>query len=364
MSLSNYFAASYAQARANFLAAASVAVGPAGALESHLLPGHLGAQGEPLAMDVARLGPGGAKFLLVVTSGVHGAEGFCGSGCQVALLHDDDLRQRLARADVALLLVHAVNPFGFSHLRRVNEGNVDLNRNFLAFDVPRPANERYGEVHGLAVPEQWPPDEANRTAIARYVQQHGMRAYESALMTGQGSHADGLFYCGAAPAWSNLTLRDVLRRHGAGCQRVHWIDIHTGLGPVGHGEKIHAGRNDPADLARARACWGADVFSPHAGDSYAQPVQGNACSAVHDECPQALAAAIGMEFGTVALSTMIDAVRADQWLAAHPQAPRAQHEQIRGEVKSAFYVDTDEWRGSVCGQTRVAVLQSCVALSS
>lgn len=362
MSLSKHFAASYDEARAKFLAAACA--GQTVALESHLLPGHLGAQGEPLAMDVARVGPAKAQALLLVTSGVHGAEGFCGSGCQVALLHDDDLLQRLARAGVALLLVHAVNPFGFSHLRRVNEDNVDLNRNFLAFDSPRPVNERYGEVHRLAVPDQWPPDEANRAAIARYVQQHGMRAYEGALMMGQGSHADGLFYCGAAPAWSNLTLRGVLRRHGAGCQRVNWIDIHTGLGPAGHGEKIHAGRDDPADLARARACWGADVFSPHTGDSYAQPVLGNAGSAVHDECPQAQAAAIGLEFGTVALPTMLDAIRADQWLAAHPRAPRAMHEQIRDDVKNAFYVDTDEWRGSVCGQTRVAVLQSCVALSS
>lgn len=364
MSLSNHFAASYAQARANFLAAAAAVAGAAAAQESHLLPGHLGASGEPLTMDVVRIGPAQAQALLVVTSGVHGAEGFCGSGCQVALLRDDDLRQRLARAGVALLLVHAVNPYGFSHLRRVNEGNVDLNRNFLAFDLPLPVNARYGEVHRIAVPDQWPPDDANRAAIARYVHQHGTRAYEGALMTGQGAHADGLFYSGTAPAWSNLTLRDVLRRHGAGCARVHWIDIHTGLGPMGHGEKIHAGRNDPADLARARACWGADVFSPHAGDSYAQPVQGNACSAVYDECPQALAAAIGMEFGTVALPTMIDAVRADQWLAAHPQAPQALHDQIRREVKEAFYVDTNEWRGSVCGQTRVAVLQSCVALSS
>jgi hypothetical protein len=30
-----------------------------------------------------------------------------------------------------IVFVHALNPFGFKHHRRVNEDNVDLNRNFL-----------------------------------------------------------------------------------------------------------------------------------------------------------------------------------------------------------------------------------------
>ena len=28
-------------------------------------------------------------------------------------------------------MIHALNPFGFAHLRRANEDNVDLNRNFV-----------------------------------------------------------------------------------------------------------------------------------------------------------------------------------------------------------------------------------------
>jgi hypothetical protein len=33
--------------------------------------------------------------------------------------------------DVTLVFIHAVNPYGFHHDRRVNEDNIDINRNFL-----------------------------------------------------------------------------------------------------------------------------------------------------------------------------------------------------------------------------------------
>eukprot|EP01032_Pedospumella_encystans_P016815 gene16815-19167_t len=86
-----------------------------------------GAQGEELAMDVAVQGPADAAQVLMTTSAVHGIEGFCGSAIQTGLLHSLSLPP-----GVAVVHVHAVNPHGFSHARRVNEDNVDLNRNFIA----------------------------------------------------------------------------------------------------------------------------------------------------------------------------------------------------------------------------------------
>lgn len=163
---------------------------------------------------------------------------------------------------MALLLVHAVNPYGFSHLRRVNEDGIDLNRNFLDYSRPLPVNAAYAELHSLVLPSQWPPTADNETAIRDRIARHGERRFQNAVTTGQSTHSDGLYYAGRGPAWSNLMLRAVLREQAAGCTHVGWIDIHTGLGPIGHGEKIYAGHDDAAELARARACWGADVFRP------------------------------------------------------------------------------------------------------
>ena len=49
-----HFSASYAEARTKFVAAARAR---ALAVETHLLPDRVGADGEPLATDVALLGP-------------------------------------------------------------------------------------------------------------------------------------------------------------------------------------------------------------------------------------------------------------------------------------------------------------------
>ncbi|KAF4733139.1 hypothetical protein FOZ63_031695, partial [Perkinsus olseni] len=89
--------------------------------------------GHEYIMDVAVLRPtvGHSRGSVVHTSGVHGVEGYGGSGIQCYLL--DQIRQakeegRLQNIDKTLVFVHAVNPYGMAHYRRVNEENVDLNR--------------------------------------------------------------------------------------------------------------------------------------------------------------------------------------------------------------------------------------------
>lgn len=328
------------------------------------LPGYRGMQGESLSMDAALCGPVGASQLVIVTSGVHGAEGPCGSDAQVALLGDVDLHARLQAGQVALLLVHAVNPHGFSYLRRVNEDGIDLNRNFHDFELQPPvANESYAALHELLLPPEWPPTPAITHALDELARQHTPQALLHAVMQGQSSHAEGLFYTGKEPAWSNITLRALLQRHGSGRRRIAWIDVHSGLGPWGHGEKIFAGRGRAGELERARACWGSDVLSPLAGESVSQPLRGTVAGALYDECPQAALDCIALEFGTVPAQVMLDALRADHWLAMHPETGAAQRIAIRCEMAKAFYGEGEMWKGMVLGQTRAAVLQAVTSLA-
>ena len=354
------FAANYAEARAGFLAAAK---GCGLGVETAVNP-LKGAQGEELATDAVLLGKGDAASLLIVTSGTHGVEGFCGSGCQRALLGDEDLLKRIEAAGVAVLLVHAVNPYGFSHLRRVNEDNVDMNRNFRDFADTRELNPAYAQVHDLLLPAGWPPTEANRAAILECIGKLGMAAFQAAVSAGQRSHKEGLFYCGQAPTWSNRTIRALLRKHGSGRKRIGWIDIHTGLGPYGHGEKIFAGANDAAELARSRAWWGADMMSYYEGESASIEVQGSMVMSVYAECPDAEATSMGLEFGTQPFDAVLGALRGDHWLAIHSQAEVSKREAIRRAIRDAFYADADDWKGMVLGQSRVAVLQAIMGLAA
>src|SRR5690606_7467655 len=99
------FASDYSDARARFRRAC-------GARTVALPLSVRGPSGEALAIDVAWLGPRTARRVVLVTSGLHGVEGFAGSAVQCALLATPPA----LAPDCALVLVHALNPWGFAHL--------------------------------------------------------------------------------------------------------------------------------------------------------------------------------------------------------------------------------------------------------
>ena len=362
--LDSAFSSSYAEARVRFLRAARQA-GLTVVAKPHPLRGK---DGEELAMDVARLGRTDADRLLIVSSGCHGVEGYCGSGVQVSALQDAQWLDHLAQSGVALLFIHALNPYGFSHIRRTTHENVDLNRNFHDFSMPLPVNEAYREIHPLLLPHEWPPSEANRDAIARYVSARGQGAWHSAMTRGQYEFPDGLFFGGTRPTWSNLAWREVLGAHARHAGRIAWIDIHTGLGPSGVGERIYAGPDAAAEVARARQWWdGAGrtpVTSIYDGSSSSAFLTGLMWGSIPEECPQAQYTGIALEFGTVPLLETLQALRAEQWLQLHTDVPQAQAASIKQQLKDAFHSETKEWQTQVLRQAREAMLQAVAGLQS
>ena len=357
------FSSSYAQARVKFLEAAATA---GLQIESHNHP-LKGKDGEVLAMDVARAGAPAADKLLIVTSACHGVEGYCGSGVQVFALHDAQWLDKARDQGVAVLYVHALNPYGFSHVRRVTQENVDLNRNFHDFAKPLPVNEAYRELSDVLIPEVWPPDAQNAAAVANYIQTRGMTAFQAAISRGQHEFASGLFFGGTSATWSNLTWRQVLRDHASQAAKVAWIDLHTGLGPSGLGERIFACPDDAAALKRARAWWGGGGATPvtsiYDGTSTSAFLTGLMWTSLNQECPQAEYTGIAMEYGTLPVSEMSLALRAEHWLSNHPEAPATQAAQIKQQLMDAFYTDTDSWKGQIISQARQAMFQAVDGLS-
>lgn len=361
-SVSAHFSSSYAQARERFLGAAQAAGLP---VQSHRHPLR-GRDGEDLAMDVARVGADDAQALLIVSSACHGVEGYCGSGVQVAALRDGAWLARTRASGVAVLLVHALNPYGFSYIRRVTNENVDLNRNFHDFSQPLPTNEAYRELHPLLLPEVWPPATENVAAIDHYIRTHGPKAWQSAITRGQHEFPGGVFFGGTAPTWSNLTWRQVLREHDRGVRRIAWIDLHTGLGPSGLGERIFACPDDAAALRRAQAWWSGGGATPvtsiYDGSSSSAYLTGLMWSSVGQECPQAEYTGIALEYGTEPMAQVMQAMRAEHWLNLHPQAPAELAAQIRQQMLQAFYTDTDAWKTRIVQQAMEAMAQALEGL--
>jgi hypothetical protein len=356
----DYFSGDYHQARGAFLAAAQ----DAGArLQRYDNAGARGPAGETLATDIAWLGPADASRVLVTVSATHGAEGFCGSGVQTG-----SFRSGLARelpADTALLAIHAINPYGFAWIRRVTEDNVDLNRNFVAYDRALPRNDGYIALAAALCPAEW--SEATRrqarARLAEYGERHGAAALQKAITGGQYSHADGIFYGGAAPTWSRRVLLRIAAEHLSRARRVAAIDYHTGLGPFGHGEKIVLHPPGSAGFARARDWYGDAITSTTLGTSKSSDVVGDLLTALATALPAAEVTTMALEFGVRPLNETIDALRADNWLHHHGTLESAQGREIKAQMRAAFYGDADDWKDMIFEQAAEAQRRALAGLA-
>jgi len=352
------FSRSYAEARQKFLNAASQR---GLQVESHMLP-MPGVDGESLATDVVREGAANASKMLVVISGVHGVEGFCGSAIPTGMLQLDAGTRSDALQDTAVLYVHAVNPFGFSHSRRVTQENVDLNRNFVDFSKPLPVNVGYAEIHELLLPTEWPPHVDVESALAAYRERHGARGLQRAIGLGQYAFADGMFFGGNGPTWSNDTFRRILQQHAPQVRQLASIDIHTGLGAYGVGERIFASFDeDPAVLARGERWWG-ELTSVTAGTSTSIPLTGPIQTAFTEEFPAAQHVGICLEYGTYASERVTGALRAEHWLHRHGSTDAVQSVAIKQALKDAFYPDAADWKLAVWQQGAQACLRALEGL--
>ena len=355
MPITEYFSRDYAVARQRFQAAAA---GAGAALTSHLLPGHAGPSGEALAIDVARLGNARAQAALLVISGTHGVEGFAGSGCQVGLLADR-LYEALPESS-CLILLHALNPFGFAWQRRVNEDGVDLNRNFVDFSMRLPPSGAYEALHDWLIPAQW-EGEARReadAALMAFGQTHGMRALQAAVSGGQYTRPTGLFYGGARESWSALMLARILTEVLPGTvRRLGVIDLHTGLGPAGYGEPILDGAG-PAVRERAVRWYGPDVKDLGAGESVSARVVGTMARGIERVRPEVELTFIGLEFGTRPVMEVLTALRADHWLHAQARADAALRSRIQQQMRGAFLSESPAWQAAVYGRTADLVFRA------
>ncbi len=354
-----HFSRSYREARDRFLGAARACRFETIA---RIHPDARGPDGGELAIDVAVGGDAAARAVLIVSSGTHGVEGYGGSGIQTAWLHDDDARRAIEGKGVRIVMLHALNPWGFAHDARGDENNVDLNRNFRDFGAPQPSNPGYARLHPLLVPSGWPPSLADQARLWLAVRRVGRRAAQDAISRGQCEHADGLFYGGEAPSWSNAMLRALIHRQSAGCVAAGWVDLHTGLGKRAHGELIFNGRHDANDLARARRWWGDAVTSMYDHSSVSTEVVGANFAAL-DGSEAKLRAGATLEFGTHSPRVVLDGLRARQWLRNHPDAAPALRRSILAQSRDAFHIDTDVWKSAVYVRARAILMQGVQSLS-
>jgi hypothetical protein len=353
------FSKDYAEARRKFRAAA---VKAGAVLRSYPHP-LKGPRGEELATDVARIGPAGAKRVLMIQSATHGVEGFCGSGAQIAWLKSGDWK-RLPKG-IAVVLVHAINPYGFAWIRRVTQENVDLNRNFPDFSA-LPKRSAYSEIQPHIFPERWDEasNNARRTAFREFVAKHGAMALQEAISGGQYAHADGIFFGGREPTWSHRTFAEIVARYCSKARSVAFVDLHTGLGPYGHGELISMGRPGVGQYDRNCAWYGPAVTSPEAGSSTSAKLVGLMEQALARMLPKTEVTSIAIEYGTYPTEEVLESLMADNWLHLRGELDSPLGRAIKARIRRAFYPDEDDWKELVALKARLVLRRAAAGLAA
>lgn len=351
------FAQDYQNARHKFLGAVS---GVQVAHNHRALPyAGQGPLGESLYTDVIWLGNPDATRVLIVISATHGVEGFAGSAIQIDLLQRIKFHNHWPN-DLAILIVHALNPHGFAWLRRCNENGIDLNRNFVDFSQPLPNNAGYTELANAIVP----PDQHWQAADAQlfaFLQRQGQRDYELAVSGGQYSHDNGLFFGGHAPSQARSYIEALMAEHHLPDRQLAVVDLHTGLGPFGYGEIICDHPLGSAGIDIAQRWYGDAVTLPAAGTSTSVPKQGLLDYAWHAIMNQHAhsrpSCFVTLEFGTYSIQNMFEALRHDHWLHAHApvQWLHPDTQKIKAGIRRQFYPDTPAWQAMVLFQGRQTI---------
>lgn len=358
MPITDYFSADYGEARAKFLDAC----GAAGARVESFENPNAGPDGAQLYTDVAELGPRDAEAVLALGSGTHGVEGFCGSGIQTGLLRDGLASQ--LKPGQSVVMIHAINPFGFAHLRRFNEDNIDPNRNFIDHTAPHPPSPAYDALYDAINPQvgsRWKREASFlRLLMERAIK--GTRTLKVAITEGQYMHPTGLFFGGTFETWSNQTLRSISDRYFSGANRVAFVDIHTGLGPFGQGELFCRFPVESAAFKRMTSWWGDRVTPAMNSNAAADSLTGTTVVAVSDMLPEAEVSSVTLEFGTFGPIAVLRALQAENWLHHHGGVDNPRAQAIKAEIRRVFYPDTDDWKTRVWNQGREIVDQALAGL--
>ena len=316
-------------------------------------------EGEALFTDTAWIGPEDAAKVVVLIGGTHGIEGFTGSAVEIDVLRLLAGGHIVIPAKTAVLMIHALTPWGYAWLRRCDADGVDLNRNVVDFSRPLPENTGYEALKSALFLGD---TQQRKRAITEFERLHGREALEKAISAGQYSDPAGPFYGGLVPVHGRLVVEDLMRKYSLQQRDLAVIDIHTGLGSFGYGEIICDHQPDSPATKVARDWYGDSVTLPLLGTSSSVPKLGLLDYAWH-AIMNDRSCYITLEFGTYRTDQLFEVLLRDHqlWAQSGNDLARREHSQL---MLQHFCPDDQAWKEMVLFRARQVISQALRGLST
>jgi predicted deacylase len=343
-SLDRYFSPDYFTARDRFRESAA----RAGARLEALPLKAKGPQGQDLTIDIAWFGSYSTDRVIVHSSGLHGVEGFAGSSIQLQLLNDFPS----VPSNAAFIVVHILNPYGMAWLRRVNENNVDLNRNFRMDESYSGSPATYAKLDFFLNPRTPPASDLFFAKATYFVLRHGMSALKQSVVGGQYEFPKGLFFGGIQMEEGPRKYAAYLAEHLSSSQKAIVIDVHTGLGKFAHDSLLV----ESEDYADFRRIFGPRVTALQTDQSSAYRVEGGLQSMIFRVFSRTRPIFIGQEFGTYSGMKVVHALREEnRW---HQYGQGSLDHTTKRKLKEVFCPESESWRETVLNRGRELVEQA------
>ncbi len=299
--------------------------------------------GEQLTIDVAFSNTSNPSRTIVISSGLHGVEGFLGSAIQLGFL--EEYRNIASSSDIKVVLVHALNPYGFAWLRRWNEDNIDLNRNFLLpEEVFEGSPKGYSKFNTFLNPNS-PPSrfEAYIFKALRLILRYGMTSLRNTIPVGQYDFPKGLFFGGHTSSKTQEILSQNLPEWIGNASEVIHIDFHTGLGSSGTYKLLLEPSATPESYSRLTRRFGAESIEPFSSEGVSYQIRGGLgtwCQSLLPKCRYDLLTA---EFGTYSSIQVLKALRAENrsyWWGEQSK----RYDWVKNQLVEMFAPKSQKWR--------------------
>jgi Protein of unknown function (DUF2817) len=325
--------------------------------KEYLCPGKT-PNGEQLVTDAIWLGPENATKVLVLLAGTHGVEGFVGSAVELDHISLIANGQLSIPTDTAVLVVHALTPWGYAWLRRCDEDGVDLNRNAVNFSEPFSENAAYAAFRkALSSADK----EQRKHIFAEFERQHGRNELEMAISGGQYTDPTWPFYGGKKPAHGRIVTEDLTHQYKLHERDLAVIDLHSGLGPYGYGEIICDHNPTSPGVRVAQHWYGDSVTLPALGTSSSVPKIGLMDYMWHAIMNER-SCHVTLEFGTYPTDQLFEVLLRDHQLWAQPDnlQERLEHSKL---MRQHFCPNDDAWKAMVLFRARQVIDQALQGLA-
>ncbi|MFK7858389.1 MAG: M14 family metallopeptidase [Granulosicoccus sp.] len=323
-----------------------------------------------LTVDVAVVGRP-ARGVTILSSGLHGVEAHVGAAIQLAWLE----AQSQTPACGQFVLIHALNPYGFALGRRVNEDNVDLNRNFLDHEQSRcaaveplsvePENSDYARFDPFLNPAHPPrPFDGFFLKAMGYLICEGKQRLQGAIVTGQYEFPRGLFYGGECSSRTVQLLREQIRDWVGGATEICHLDFHTGLGGyAGCQLLIDALPDSPEHQWYETAFGAARLVSTAPADSHVYQARGAMGSWLTHFFDDKTYRFVTAEFGTYSSLAVLGALREENQAFHFTAADSKVRARARHRLERSFCPPSPRWRRAVLTHGLKLIEQATLAVS-